>query len=273
MLAESTKDPNSGWLPMRVTGMASRFLARQIRSKPLTLRNVPPMVSFTFDDVPTSACELGGRILERHGVRGTFYVAGRGCGTASPGGPPRASIDQLSKVWANGHEIGCHTFSHLAVRSISLDELGLELDRNRSFLGKINSNIVVRNFAYPYGDMSVRTKRYLEGRFDSCRSGHAGINAVVADLGALNAWPLENESLDRAKIAELIAETVQTRGWLIFYSHDVAEQPSRFGVSPDLLEWAVSAAKRAGCALTTIADGLKLTSAAASDERVAAISS
>jgi peptidoglycan/xylan/chitin deacetylase (PgdA/CDA1 family) len=266
MFAQPSQDPNSGSLPEKVTGMALRFLARQSRSKVLALGNAPPMVTFTFDDVPASACETGASILERYGARGTFYVAGSGCGTAGPGGPLRASIDQLKAIWANGHEIGCHTYSHPTVRRISLDELGLELDRNQSVLKKISSDLVVRNFAYPYGDLSVRAKRYLETRFDSCRSGHAGINNELVDLGALDAWPLENANLDRARIAELTAATVQTRGWLIFYSHDVAEQPSRYGVSPGLLEWAVSTAKQAGCTLTTIAGGLRLIRGRANEE-------
>jgi peptidoglycan/xylan/chitin deacetylase (PgdA/CDA1 family) len=262
MFAEPTQDPNTGSLSTRVAGMASRFLARQSRNKLLSLRDIPPTVSFTFDDVPASACELGARILERYGARGTFYVAGRGCGTTGPDGPPRASIDQLRPLWANGHEIGCHTYSHPAVRYMTIDELELELDRNQAVLRNINGNIVLRNFAYPYGDLSVRTKRYLESRFDSCRSSHAGINSGIADLGALDAWPLQNASLDRDKIVQLVTETVQSRGWLIFYSHDVAEQPSRFGVSPDLLEWAVSTAKRAGCVLSNVAESLKFIRAA-----------
>jgi len=253
------QDPNTGSLPTKITGMAARFVARQIRSKPLAFRDAVPMISFTFDDVPASACELGADILERYGTRGTFYVSGGICGTGSgPGAPLRASIDQLRTIWAKGHEIGCHTFSHHAVRHISLGELGLEIERNKAILKKIDGSIVVRNFAYPYGDMSVRAKRYLETRFDSCRSGHAGINVDIANLGALKAWPLENASIDRTKIGELIAETVRTRGWLIFYSHDVAQQPSRYGVSPDLLECAVGTATGSGCALTTIADGLRL---------------
>jgi len=258
MLAHQTQDPNSGSLPERVTGMASRFLARQSRSKVMALSDVPPMVSFTFDDVPASACELGARILERHGARGTFFVAGSGCGTTGPDEPPRASIDQLRTVWANGHEIGCHTYSHPAIRHISLGELGWELEHNRTILKTISADIVVRNFAYPYGDLSIRIKRYLEGRFESCRSGHAGINSGIADLGALDAWPLQDASIDYAKIVELIAETTQTCGWLIFYSHDVAEPPSKYGVSPDLLEWAVGSATRSGCILTTVAESLDL---------------
>jgi peptidoglycan/xylan/chitin deacetylase (PgdA/CDA1 family) len=260
MLTLQTRDPNSGPLPARVTNMASRFLARWSRTKVVAMQSGSPLVTFTFDDVPASACERGAHILERHGARGTFYVAGNGCGSANPGGPLRASIDQLRITWANGHEIGCHTFSHPAVRYMSFDELDSELNRNQSALKAISSDIVVRNFAYPYGDMSVRTKRYLEMRFDSCRSGHAGINIAVADLGALHAWPLDNASIDRPKIAGLIAETVCAGGWLIFFSHDVADVPSRFGVSPDLLEWAVDNAKKAGCTLTTVAEGLRLIS-------------
>ena len=263
MPAQQMQDPNGGSWPGRVASMASRFIARQSRSKVLRLENVPPMVTFSFDDVPTSACELGVSVLERYAARGTFFVAGGCCGTAGPDGPPRASIDKLRTVWKNGHEIGCHTYSHPAIRYISLDELGLELERNQAVLKKIDSGIVLRNFAYPYGDLSIKTKRYLEGCFDSCRSGHRGINSGFADLGGLEAWPLQDAAIDHAKIAELIAETVRTQSWLIFYSHDVAERPSQFGVSPDLLEWAVGTAKRAGCVLTTVAGGLDLIGAAA----------
>ena len=72
MLAPQPQDPNTGSLPRRVTNMASRFIARQSRSKVLPLRNAMPIVTFTFDDVPASACEQGAHILERHGARGLF---------------------------------------------------------------------------------------------------------------------------------------------------------------------------------------------------------
>ena len=250
-------------LPARIAGKASRFLARNIRSKVLVLRDTPPIVTFTFDDVPASACDIGASILEEYDARGTFYIAGCGCGEAASGGPRMASVDELRTIWGNGHEIGCHTYSHPAVSRIGFSELGLEIDRNVSVLKEINADIVVRNFAYPYGDLSFRTKRYLEARFDSCRSVYPGINRGAADLGSLRAWPLENASLDQTKIAEIIAETLQTCGWLIFYSHDVAEQPSRYGVSPDLLEWAVRTAKTNGCVLATVAGALELIAAGA----------
>ena len=251
------RDPNSGSLPGRLTVLASRFIARQSRSKMLPLNNAGPTVTFTFDDVPASACETGVRLLERHGARGTFYVSGRDCGTASAGGEPHASIEQLKSIWANGHEIGCHTYSHSAIRYISLDALDAELSNNRAVLQAIDSGIELRNFAYPYGDFSIRTKRHLEQRFDTCRSSHAGINSGTADLGSLHAWPLEDATITPGKISELIAETVLTSGWLIFFSHEVKEAPNRYGVSPTLLDWALRTAKDAGCALTGVAQTLK----------------
>ena len=34
------------------------------------------MVSFTFDDIPDTAANVGAPMIEEYGGRGTFYVAG-----------------------------------------------------------------------------------------------------------------------------------------------------------------------------------------------------
>ena len=262
MFVRPDRELTDGALSAKWTGKATRLLARHVRSKALPLRHTPPMVTFTFDDVPASACELGAGILEAYNARGTFYVAGRGCGTANAGGPPMASIEQLRAIWTKGHEIGCHTYSHPAVSRISLGLLGADLERNRWALRNIDSEIELHNFAYPYGDLSWRTKRYLQSRFDSCRSVHPGINRGSADLGSLKAWPLESATIDRAKIAALVAEAVHKNGWLIFYSHEVAERPNRFGVTPDLLAFAVATARQSGCVLCTMAGAIDIASVA-----------
>ena len=43
--------------------------------------NTGPLVSFTFDDVPDSAFVNGAAVLERRGLRGTFYIASGICGS------------------------------------------------------------------------------------------------------------------------------------------------------------------------------------------------
>jgi peptidoglycan/xylan/chitin deacetylase (PgdA/CDA1 family) len=244
-------------LAARMAAKASRFLARHTRTKTLKMGNATPMITFTFDDVPASACSVGAAILEQYDARGTFYVAGAGCGVVSPGGR-LATIEQLNALCAKGHEVGCHTYSHPPVSGIAHDELVADLERNRRFLEGIDGERAGRNFAYPYGDLSFPTKRYLESRFDSCRSLLRGVNAGAADLGALKTCPLENATIDRAGILAFIAEAVQANGWLIFSGHDVEEKPSEFGVTPGLLAFAVGASRDAGCRLVTISDGLAL---------------
>jgi len=244
-------------LTTRLSGKVSRFLARNIRTKTLAMRNAQPMVTFTFDDVPATACHVGALIIEQYGARGTYYVSGGGCGAPSPCGP-LATIDLLRVLAARGHEIGCHTYSHTAVASIGARELATDTERNHSFLKSVSDRTAVRNFAYPYGDLSFRTKRYLERRFDSCRSLLPGINRGTIDLGALKTWALENASISRRRILGLVAETATSSNWLVFNSHDVQDEPSRFGVSQDLLAFAASAAKDAGCRPVTIAEGLRL---------------
>jgi peptidoglycan/xylan/chitin deacetylase (PgdA/CDA1 family) len=241
----------------KLVGKGSRFLARNFATKKLQMRNTRPMISFTFDDVPVSACNVGANILEAIGARGTFYIAGAGCGKTSPVGL-LASIEQIRTVWQRGHEIGCQTYLHSAVSQLDRNELEMEYFRNQSALRMIDDKIVVRNFAYPYGDLSFSSRRYLEVQYDSCRSVDHGINQRIADLGSLKAWPLEGASVDRKKIAALIADTIRTNGWLIFVTHDVSDQPSKYGVQPELLAFAVEVAQRSGCQLVTVDAALKL---------------
>jgi peptidoglycan/xylan/chitin deacetylase (PgdA/CDA1 family) len=250
----------------KIRGKISRYLARHVATKKLAMRNAKPIISFTFDDVPASACDVGVPIIERYGIRGTFYIAGAGFGRNSPVGM-LATPDQLRTIWLRGHEIGCQTHCHSAVSQLSHNKLQLEFTDNQAALKKIHADLPVRNFAYPYGDLSFGARRQLEALFDCCRSVDNGINSGVANLGALKSYPLENASLDRTKIAALIAETVRINGWLIFFSHDVSDRPSRYGVEPGLLEWAVQTAKQSGALVLPIADSLKYAAGSVVDAR------
>ena len=73
-------------------------------------------------------------------------------------------------------------------RLLATSELAGDLDRNRAALEAICAGNVVRNFAFPYGDISFGAKRYLERRFDTCRSVRLGLNVGSIDLGALRSW-------------------------------------------------------------------------------------
>jgi peptidoglycan/xylan/chitin deacetylase (PgdA/CDA1 family) len=249
-----------------VSGKLTRFLARNVGAKKIAMRNARPLISFTFDDAAASACSIGTALLEQYNVRGTFYISGGKCGTVSPTGP-LATPDQLQSLHTRGHEIGCHTYSHLPVAGITHDALAAELERNRTFLQGVLGNIPLRNFAYPYGDISFATKRFLGDHFDSCRAITPGVNAGVADLDVLKSWALEDASIDRRRIIELIGETVRRNGWLLFASHDVDNAPSRYGVQPGLIEFALRRARAAGCQVVPVAQALRILNGAAHGEQ------
>jgi peptidoglycan/xylan/chitin deacetylase (PgdA/CDA1 family) len=241
--------------PARAIGKVSRFLARKIVSKKLSLHNARPLVSFSFDDAPQSACTIGAALLEEHRTRGTYYISGGGCGAAGYCGR-LTDAATLKALAAKGHEIGCHTYSHVAVARVGRRKLTAELARNNAFLQDIQKGREPYNFAYPYGEYSLGTKLYLQQRFDSCRSLRPGINVGSADLGSLKSWELQDASIDRRGVSAIIAETVRLNGWLIFACHDVAAEPSRFGVTPDLFAFALKTARDAGCHVASVRDAL-----------------
>ena len=162
----------------------------------------------------------------------------------------------MQSLAAKGHEIGSHTYSHVAVARVGRQKLAAELAHNGAFLQGIQYARAPYNFAYPYGEFSFGTKLYLQGKFDSCRSLRPGVNAGSVDLGALKSCELQNASTGRRAVTEIIAEAVRSNGWLIFACHDVAAEPSRFGVTPDLFAFALKTAREAGCHLASVRDAL-----------------
>lgn len=217
-----------------------RKAARHSRSKPFAMRNAAPLVSFTFDDVPDSAYANGAAILERHGLRGTFYIAG---GTLGETDTDWRVIDrnQVRALHDRGHEIGCHTFSHVAVESLDADEMDAECRRNRAALRELCPGLELTNFCYPFGRASLPRKLQLQTQFDSCRGVYEGVNADTIDLAMLRVVELYDRTLTHEKLARVLRETRQCNGWLIFYTHDVADPPSWIGASPRLLRETIEA--------------------------------
>jgi peptidoglycan/xylan/chitin deacetylase (PgdA/CDA1 family) len=221
---------------------ASHRLAMHLRVDQFRMANSTPMVSFTFDDVPKSAATSGAEILEAHDARGTFYISGGLVGTTVS--PNWASIDaeDIVTLHRKGHEIGCHTFSHQRACDLSAESLAAEIADNRRYLRSLDPSIKVENFAYPFGYGSFVRKMQLRTAFQSCRSIMPGVNSGTVDLQFLRALPLIDLRIDRDGIERAFDEAQTTNGWLIFYSHDVADRPSPYGCSPTLMNLALEAA-------------------------------
>jgi peptidoglycan/xylan/chitin deacetylase (PgdA/CDA1 family) len=239
-------------LEARVSNRLSRYFC----AAPFKLRNTHPMVSFTFDDFPDSAASAGVPILEEHNAKATFYVAGGQVGKPSDHWQG-VGADAIVELHRRGHEIGCHTFSHARATDLDATRLAAEIEQNRRYLLGLDPSMRIENFAYPYGLGSVWRKTQLARTFRSSRGIIPGINSGVVDLQYLNSTPLINHHIDEERIGRAFDALVATNGWLIFYGHDVAAEPSPFGCTPALLRYALDAAAKRNVAVMTVADALR----------------
>ena len=231
-------------------------MAMHLRVEPYRLRNATPMVSFTFDDVPKSAATVGAAVLEAHDVRGTFYVIGSQVGTSSPLWD-MVDGDHVVALHRRGHEIACHTFSHKRACDLDAEALKAEIERNQRYLQSLDSSIRIENFAYPFGYGSFVRKRQLQTLFKSCRSIVPGVNSGAIDLQFLRAMPLIDRRIDHEGIERAFDQAQTDNGWLIFYTHDVADEPSPYGCSPALLNAALQAASRRKIPVLNMAEALQ----------------
>jgi peptidoglycan/xylan/chitin deacetylase (PgdA/CDA1 family) len=209
-----------------------------------------PIVSFSFDDFPRTAYCSGGAILERFGVRGTYYAAWGLSNTANELGEQfrREDIDSLLE---RGHELASHTFHHISSRSVSCRAFRADVEKGRKAIAEA-TGVDSGNFAYPFGEVTLQTKRSVGPGVASARSIFPGLNGPELDLNLLRANSLYGDLKGRTRVEELIRENVQRKSWLIFYTHDVRETPSAFGCTPALFEAAVACAVWSGCRILTV---------------------
>ncbi len=221
------------------------------RQAPLAPRG--PIVSFTFDDFPRSALNVGGRILSAHGVRATYYTAIGLMNTVNHLGDQfrREDLDVLLR---DGHELASHTFGHVSCRKVSSATFEDEVERGRRAIEELTGRSDFGNFAFPFGAVTIAGKKIASQHLSSSRSIWGGVNGPDVDLNLLRANSLYGDIEKCAEVRELILENERRRGWLIFYSHDVSPTPSRYGCSPELLEYAVSFVSQRCARILTVAE-------------------
>jgi peptidoglycan/xylan/chitin deacetylase (PgdA/CDA1 family) len=201
------------------------------------------VVSFTFDDFPKSALIAGGTILQKYGCRGTFYTALGLAGTEDELGVYCEPEDVLA-AHEQGHEIACHTHTHLDCGRARPDAIVADIAENEAELSALLGGYLPQSFAYPFGEVSLAAKQAVADRFSSCRGISGGFNRGRIDLAELRATKLYATDYDETRLRSLIDRTCQSGGWLIFYTHDIRAIPSRYGCTPTQFEAMVVHAAR-----------------------------
>ncbi len=186
-------------------------------------------VSLSFDDGRDSQIEIGIPILERHGVRGTFYVI-------------VPNMEKKLALWkraiANGHEIGNHTLSHPCtanfewargkpLESMTIDDMEADVvGANRLIREKLG--VTPATFAYPCGMtfvgrglnlksyIPVIAKHFLAGRLFRSEVCNAPTHC---DLAQVTGEDFDCVPFEQAKAS--IDKAVSVGGWLNLVGHDV----------------------------------------------------
>lgn len=231
------------------------WMIESFRRRPLSLRTMEATVSFTFDDFPRTAYTNAGAILRAYNGRGTYYTAMGLMETTNELGP-HFRVQDLRGLVSDGHELANHTFSHLSCRGISTDAYVKDVCRDSAALADFVVAAAGGNFSYPFGHITIGAKGAIGSRMRSCRGTRGGINGPVADLNALKANRLYSWCFDLETVQRLILETQERGGWLIFYTHDVRDDPSPYGCTPRQFEAVVKHVAERGIRILTIAETL-----------------
>jgi len=207
-------------------------------------------VSLTFDDARPSQLDAGLPLLEKLGVRATFFVSVNNL---------EKRLDGWKRAIGAGHEIGNHSMTHPctgnyafsranALEDYDLARMAKDLDAAQEAIRRL-LGVTPVSFAYPCGQKyagrgrNVRSyvplvaERFLLGRgyMDEAANDPAVFDPAQA-MGA----PFDDMGPEQA--LKLVKDAAEQGRWVIFVGHDIG--PRRFqSVDPATIEAIAAYAK------------------------------
>ena len=173
-------------------------------------------VSLTYDDAMASQLRYAVPVLERHGLKATFFLSGK-------------NLAEFSALAKAGHELGSHTVTHPCnadLASLSLDDMAAELDASISDLHGLGTTGKL-TFAYPCGQTRLaRSESYIplvQQRYRAAR----GVAAAVAEPASVDLFSVPAlfppTSSDGSDLLAFVDRAVSTGGWAVIGMHGVSE--------------------------------------------------
>jgi peptidoglycan/xylan/chitin deacetylase (PgdA/CDA1 family) len=190
-------------------------------------------VSLTFDDGLPSQLKVAVPLLDRYGVKATFYVN-------PSGGDWAERLKPWRKVSEEGHEIGNHTLSHpcscnypfsagRCLEEMTLEEIEADILEAQRRLEAVAAGGRVETFAYPcyesYVGRGAGRRSYVPvvaRHFLAARGGGDppwSNDPLLCDLHYLWSWPADKLTL--AEMVGLVEMAAAQGRWAIFTFHGV----------------------------------------------------
>jgi peptidoglycan/xylan/chitin deacetylase (PgdA/CDA1 family) len=221
----------------------------------LLIQSATPLVSFTFDDFPRSALLVGGTILRRFGLTGTYYASFGLMGQTAPTGSifERRDLDVLLE---QGHELGCHTFDHCHSWETQTELFEKSILQNEKARREIIPGVHFKTLSYPISPPRPLTKRRAAAHFAACRGGGQTFNVGMTDSTYLAAYFLEKSRDKPEAVNSVIEQNRRARGWLILATHDISRNPTPYGCTPEFFERIVRSAVASGARILPVGEAL-----------------
>lgn len=229
-----------------------------LKARPTKCNLKAPLVSFSFDDAPKTSVSVGAKMLEDAGAVATFYLTGSHCGQSFEG-IEQYSQDDIQTLANNGHEIACHSFSHSRFRGASESEMAEDLAQNQRFFANAlnNPNFSFDSFAYPYGEFDAKSREYIGERYLNARGVYRGVNHGVLDFANLKTTPLEKRRFSSNYLQKHLKTAQNKNGWVVFFTHDIADDCSIYGSTPDIIAQTIEAVRALDIEIVTVREGAK----------------
>jgi peptidoglycan/xylan/chitin deacetylase (PgdA/CDA1 family) len=242
---------------VNILNAANLWFAKNTFKNFVKLQKKTAIVTFTFDDVPQSACEYGAKILESVNGRGTFYIAG-GLTDQYEGSVKCHSIADLKALQHQGHELGAHGFSHARFDQLNHLDMCIELEKTKRFFNDLNLAENNLNFSYPLGAYNFLSKKKCSNRYQSIRMVGKGVYSYGANVNLyhLGAYPLYQSRFNKNDFYTAVNHIASFGGWLIIYTHDIQVECSHYGCTPALFSEIVTGVKELGCEIFPMAQAI-----------------
>ncbi len=212
-----------------------------------------PIISITFDDFPKTAISVGANMLDKYGWTGTFYTCTGFAGITNHHGPQYDAAD-LPALEASGHEIAAHTYDHLDCTRLSEAQIQDQIKRNRQGLADMGVKQPVTSFAYPYGATNAGLKGFLGEHYHAVRGIGSGVHYDTADLNELKSEGLYSNSFKST--LSTLSGLSRRPGWYTLFTHDICENPTRWGCRPNEFETALEIIKSLGAIVLPVRDAV-----------------
>ncbi|MFT5886905.1 MAG: peptidoglycan/xylan/chitin deacetylase (PgdA/CDA1 family) [Arcticibacterium sp.] len=186
-------------------------------------------LSLSWDDARPSQVTIGTEILNKYGIKATFYVLP---------GPVYDELGGWKRAVESGHEIGNHSYNHpctgnfLWARKNALEEytvpkmeMELEVSNEKIFqmLG-----VTPTQFAYPCGQTFINrgeeTQSYVPLIAKQFTSGRTWLDEVANDPGYCDLAQLTGVEMDGKSFKDLLAIIDSSREnglWLVLAGHEI----------------------------------------------------